>query len=381
MFKYFDGKLSQGFVALYSGRMIQLAATGIIGLFLPIFFFIKFGKISYVILYFLAGYLAYALILPWGAKVLNKIGLRRSLRVSLVFDALFYVTLFFIDKNFYTVIFFSFIFLTLSRLTFWLPYHVDFAKFTNYRNRGREIGLLGATKAILDVLMPILAGTLIGVFGYNSVFLIAIILLLSSYIPFAALPRTKEKYSWSYQTTWKRFISLKNRKMVLANMANGAENTVGIVIWPIFIWQLLGGNYFAVGSISSLIVLATILLQLFSGKYTDEINKRKLIHWGSIFYAIGWLVKIFVFTSFQIFLAGTYHSFAQIFKDNSFDTLNYEIMADHGHYVDEYTVLKEMAVQLGRSLMLAFALVLILFVGLNWVFLLAALASLFVNLL
>ena len=81
------------------------------------------------------------------------------------------------------------------------------------------------------------------------------------------------------------------------------------------------------------------------------------------------------------FFIGTYHVFTKIFKDTPFDTLNYEMMADRGHYVDEYTVLKEIAVQMGKILMLIFAILVALNFGLNWTFALAAIASLFINLM
>ena len=92
-------------------------------------------------------------------------------------------------------------------------------------------------------------------------------------------------------------------------------------------------------------------------------------------------VVVFVLTGFHIFIAGTYHLFARIFKDTPFDTLNYEILADQGHFVDEYTVIKEIAVQMGKVLMLVFAIIIASYFGLNWTFALAALASLFVNML
>src|SRR3989339_245403 len=235
--------------------------------------------------------------------------------------------------------------ITIGRILFWIPYHTDMAKFAAPNTRGRGIGLMWASKTFLSVIMPLASGFIIARFGYKHVF------------------------------------KKKNRTLILANMANGAENAVGIIVWPIFIWKLLEGDYAAVGALSSLIVVVTIVLQLMVGKYTDILNKRKIIHWGSIFYALGWVGKIFVLTSFQIFIAGAYHQFVQIFKDTPFDALNYEIMADHGHYVDEYTVLKEIAVQLGKVLIFLFILLIALNLGLNWTFVLAALASLFVNLL
>ncbi|MCK4745057.1 MFS transporter [Candidatus Parcubacteria bacterium] len=378
--KYFNNSLSSGFVALFSGRMIQFAAQGLIGLFLPIFLLTKLNyRVEYVFLYYIIGYLSYALLLPIGAQFLNKIGLRRSLRISVIFDGIFYACFFMIDKNPALFLSVSLIALFFARILFWLPFHTDFAKFTSKADRGKEVSLMWATRSFLSVVMPIAAGFLIVKFGFNLVFIIAIILYLSAGIPYLTLPRTKERFSWGVLETFKRFFSRKNRKLVLANIANGAENCVGIIIWPIFIWQLLSGDYLKVGILSSLIILIAIILQLAVGKYTDLFDKRKMLRYGTIFCAIGWIIKIFVLTSFHIFIAGAYHSFARIFKNTPFDTLNYEIMADRGHMVDEYTVLKEIAIQTGRVLMLIFAIVIALNFGLNWTFIIAAAASLLIN--
>ena len=211
--------------------------------------------------------------------------------------------------------------------------------------------------------------------------LIAIFIYLLALIPFMSLPKTKERFSWGYWETWKEFFSKKRRKVVLAYMGDGAENAVGVIFWPIFIWELLNGNYFEVGALTSLIVGVTIVLQLFVGKFTDIKNKDKLIRYGSIFYALGWIIKIFIATAFQIFITSTYHSLARIFTRTPFDTLYYESAADQGHYVDEYTVIHEMAIQFGKVILLLFALVLAPYFSIQWIFALAAISSLSMNLL
>jgi len=382
VFHYFSKHLSKGFTALFLGRLIQFAANGLLGLFLPVYLYTKFGySISSVFFWYLAGSLVYILAVPAGAKFLNRYGIRRALRTSVIFNALFIGSLYGIDYNPPLMIGLSIVFLTLFRIFFWYPYQVDFAKFTGKGDRGKDVSLIWASRSLLGVIMPIAAGWLIGNFGFQFVFIIFVIIWVLSDIPFMHLPRTREKFSWSYKKTWQKLLDKKNRRLVMAQMANGAENGVVMFVWPIFIWKLLDGDFFRVGYISSLIVFVTIILQLIIGKYVDALDKRKMLHWGSSVYALGWVAKIFVLTPFHIFAAGAYHSIAQIFKDTPFDALNYEIMADHGHYVDEYTVVREMAVHFGRVAIALLALVLILFLGLSWTFALAAVASLLINFL
>jgi MFS family permease len=163
--------------------------------------------------------------------------------------------------------------------------------------------------------------------------------------------------------------------------ADGAQNVVGMVIWPIFIYQLLNHQYFAVGAISSAIILATVILNLIMGNITDKISKRHLMKVGTALFAIGWLMKAFIQTGFQIFVISSYHSFAGVVRGIPFSTFIYEEMADQGHYIDEYTVFRDISLNTGRALMLITCFILIGFVGLNWTFVLAAIVSLFVSVL
>lgn len=169
--------------------------------------------------------------------------------------------------------------------------------------------------------------------------------------------------------------------MMITYMADGAENWIGGVLWPIFIWQLLNGEFLAVGLVSSVVTLAAVVLKLIVGDYADKFDKRKLMKWGSVLYSIGWIAKMFITTAFHIFLASTYHNFALVILRTPFDVLVYEKAADSGHYVDEYSTLREMYLHTGRILVMVIILMLLQFLPLNLVFFLAAIASLLVNLL
>jgi len=102
---------------------------------------------------------------------------------------------------------------------------------------------------------------------------------------------------------------------------------------------------------------------------------------GSILYSFGWIVKIFITSAFHIFLASTYHNFALIILRTPFDALMYEKAADAGHFVDEYSTLREMYLQTGRVIIMILILIMLNFVSINVAFFLAAMASLLVNLL
>ncbi len=382
--KYFDGKVSHGFVSLYTGKTIVMIASGLLGLFLPIFVYELFGQsFQYTALYFAFGYFLYTVFVIWGAKFLNKFGFRRSLRLSAFLGAFYYTIFYFIrEDNLVYLLPATIIILLVYRLFYWLPYHVDFAKFTSRRNRGRQIATIKATREIMGIILPIAAGFIISRFNFDVLFIMAVILFLVSAIPYLSIPRTREKFTWTFLETWKNFFSKKCRKTVLAFVAVGAEDATVIVIWPIFIFQLMEGNYLQVGALSTFIIAFTVILNLTLGHALDKkVPKEKILKLGSIFYSSGWIIKIFISTAFQIFAAGVYHNLVRIFTRMPFDTLTYESAADQGHYVDEFTVLHEIAVNLGKTAVLIIAIVSSFFFAIQWVFVLAALASIAFNLL
>jgi hypothetical protein len=61
------------------------------------------------------------------------------------------------------------------------------------------------------------------------------------------------------------------------------------------------------------------------------------------------------------------------------DALTYEQAADAGHYIDEYTVLREMSLNIGRILILVFLLILSLSFSISVSFFVAAVISLGIN--
>lgn len=381
--KYFDGKISHGFISLFINKAITNIAKGFFSVFLPIFLYVVFDLNIYcVVLYYIVSQLLYGMFVVFGTRFLNKFGFRRSLQTSMFLGALYYLELYFLNEHTAPYIIpLLLITITLWRMLYWVPYHVDFAKFSDKKNRGKEVGAIESALSVIGIASPVAAGFIISQFGYNALFIFGIVIYLSSVIPLLTIPRTRERFSWSYAETFRQFFKKENRFEVLAFIADGAESAVGVVIWPIFIFQILNGDFLKIGAISSLVVGVIVLLQLFVGKYTDKKAKEKVLKFGSIFYAFGWLFKIFIVTAFHIFIIDAFHKLTKIFLRIPFDALAYDIAADQGHYVDEFTVLREIAICLGRLMMYTFVIMLMMIVSLNWAFALAALASIALNVL
>ncbi|HEC30736.1 MAG TPA: hypothetical protein ENI66_01840 [Candidatus Yonathbacteria bacterium] len=126
---------TRGLFGLYAGRATLFISSGLLGIFLPIFFYNIFDQnFQYLILFYALGHLSYGTLVPLGAKFLNKFGFKKAIIWACLWGAIFYATLYFMEKELallFYLIPISFLTLLLFRLFYWLPYHIDFAKFTN----------------------------------------------------------------------------------------------------------------------------------------------------------------------------------------------------------------------------------------------------------
>ena len=383
-FSRFHPQFSAGMVSLYSNRLIIQFGAGLMGLFFPIFLYEYFGNAPQVMLwFFLVNFGLSAFLFSLGAKLMKPLGLKRMMIIAVFFFAAYHAMFAFVD-NFSNVWLFLGVALLINniwRVLYWTPFHTEFAEFTDQRHRGRTIAFQTSISSLVSIAVPILAAFLIATFGYDVLFLVSGAIILSSVIPLFLSQPVYEEFSFGYFETFKKLFSKKRRRMLFAYMADGADSMVGALIWPVFIFEILKGNYLEVGAISTLIILVSVVLRLVMGDLADHKSKKKLLHIGTAVYSVGWILKIFVSTAFTIFIASTFHNFALIMMRTPFDALMYEKAADAGHYVDEYTVLRDIAITLGRVVMIAAVLVLLCFVSLPFAFLLAAVAALFINMI
>ena len=162
-------------------------------------------------------------------------------------------------------------------------------------------------------------------------------------------------------------------------MAYGAENIVGFAVWPIFLFSIFDGDYLNVGAFTAVIVVISLAIEVFVGRSTDKFSPARMLKMGTGVYALGWVWKGLVETVVGVFAASTFHNIGSIMLRTPMDTLMYEQAADSGHYVDEYTVLREIALSMGRVIMVLFLILVTSYFSISTSFFIAALTSLGIN--
>jgi MFS family permease len=378
------GHRKEGFLQLFiSKRLIQGLATAMLGMFVPIFIYEMAGLQFWTVgLTYAAVSFGYVLFLIPGMQITNRLGFSRALTLGAVFSVGQFVILYFSNQaNIWYMLGPLVILMIGYRIFHWVPYHVDFTAFTQGGERGRDVSLMFATIAFMGMLGPILAGYIVQNSGYEVLFAIAIVLLTLSGVSYLFVPAVEERFTWTYKETVQHLFSPNFRNLLIGEMASGAEVIVSLIAWPIFLYTVLQGDMLSIGALSTVIVAVTIVIQLFVGKHIDGKGENKIqtLKRGSLFYAIGWIAKIFVVSAGQIFFVGLYHNVTKIFLKTPYSAILYDMSGEQGHYVDEFTVMKEMASHIGRVLALLLMVSLTFFMSIEWTFLIGVVASIAVN--
>jgi len=377
-------KKDTGFMQLFvSKHLIHGAAAALAGIFVPIFLYETTNEsFSIVGGYYALLSLLYALLLVPSMRVTNRLGFSRTLVVSGICSIVTYIILFYLTVDNLTLLLGPLaVSIVAFRLFHWVPFHTDFALFTTATKRGKQVSLSFAATAFMGALGPIAAGFIIANAGYSALFGTIIVLLVAATVSYAYVPETPTHFDWSWRETWRQFCSRRRRGLMVGEFANGAETIVNIIVWPIFLYTILNGDLFSIGVISTVIVAVTIMLQLMLGRYLDgkKADKSKTLKVGSFLYAVGWIFKIFVLSTAQVFFVGLYHNIVRIFSHTPFSAIVYDMSADQGSLVDEYTVIREMSNHLGRASALIMVAALTVFIPIGWTFLIAVAASLALN--
>lgn len=347
----------EGFMQLFvSKRLIHGLATAMLGLFVPIFLYETSGeRVEVVALFYIGASLFYVLWLVPAMWITNRVGFSRVLALGMLFAVVHYVILLYMNpENLWYLFLPAVLTVTGFRLFHWVSYHVNFALLTQSGERGKSVSLMFAAIAFMSMIGPVLGGLVIETYGFNAMFGLAIVLLMLAGVSYLFIPIAQETFTWSYADTLRQLFSPSFRDTGYLELAYGAETIMNTLAWPLFIYIVLEGNVLEVGGITALIVLVTIGIQLLVGGHIDKNKDNSVLTLkrGSLLHALGWIFKMFVLTGLHVFIVGLYHNITRIFVRTPYSTILYDASGDQGHYIDEFTVIREMANHSGRVLAL-----------------------------
>ena len=315
----------------------------------------------FAILYFL-----YSLFIPRAAQWYGQSMSRKSMMmVGMLALTASYLPFIAIPNQVTLIIALHLVFQALFRLMYWLPYQVSIAQAMQNGKRGRALAVLEIFTSIALGLSPLVGGFLIDNYGFQAMFTVGVIVLSLAIIPLFFVPQfSGDRFEIPYRHSFRILFSKHRLRFLMAHSAAGANHIGRTVFWPLFIFLLLDGQYATIGIISSAAMLVVIVLRLLTGHLLDKPkHQHRVVQTVSKLQALTWWLRALPVNAWQVFAADTAFRLVQSGNDMTYNKLVYDHLDQEEDRADEYIVIRVIALNLGRFIMLGAGLVIALWLG------------------
>lgn len=313
---------------LYLSISIRAFALSLIGIFVPIYLYQMGYTLVSIFTFYLFWSLFHVILTIPATKVSARIGLKHSMLVSIPFLIVFFMLLYTLETSRWPLQLLSF-FISVNTVLFWMSYHTDFARFSDKKNRGREIAFSKVVAIVFGALGPVVGAFVLTFMSFKILFIVVCILLGLSIVP---LFFTEDVHEPS-EVSLKDFFKGQKRENVLAFVSNGIESRLGMAIWPLFIFLFIfNGKYLSLGLVSSFAMAVSLFSNFFIARMANA-RPRTTLKFGSALNAVVWAAKSFVVTPVQVFFVDALYGVSQTAIHIPFDTLTYDKARKNRHII------------------------------------------------
>ncbi len=374
-----------GLSAVYLASSIRTFALSLLGIFTPLYIYqtlensqafttrtgILLGIIGYYIIHRLTLLLINIPASYFIAEV--KGGFRKSMLLSNILRALNLLLLIFAKNNPWLLLPASVIGGALIPF-YWIPYHLIFVEDGKERSFGKQISAVSILNNAAAVVAPLVGGLVISFVGFETLLVVVLFLVVASTFPIFSMRHHERHFVPPLSMIIQDFFGKKFRKDLVAFVGAGAENVGAGIVWPIFLFALVG-SFVGLGALTSGVTLVSLLIVWRLGKKVDKGDKRKMLKVGAYSQSALWGARALVQTVPQAFVVQAAARIAGEFLWLPFDAIVYANASAGNPF--EYIILREWALNLGRLLTLVLMAVLLL-AGFGWLssFALAAVGAL-----
>lgn len=281
----------------YLNGMMRALVFALVGIFTPIFIF-KLEGLGWVF-----GYYILLRIVTLGAaipasKLIEKIGFRRSIVISVVFLAIMLSSLLLAEKN-HLWIWGAAIVAGLNIPFYWIARSSAISQDGVREKIGAQMGWMSSVEQLATMLGPLTAGLIVTYWGFEVLFGLALLILVVSVVPLWQLPHHTHKNGASWRGFWYWVTNKRYFHNAVGIGARAVDDYSISVLWPLAIFGI-GVKTDLLGGVFSLVALVALGVRIMIGKLFDRLHARGdysdewMFGLGAGGSAILWLVRIVV---------------------------------------------------------------------------------------
>jgi len=325
---------------LYACISLKSLGRGMINIFIPIYLY-KIGfSLSMIFIFFALISLFHAAGAFPAGKLAAKVGFKHAILMSIPLLIIAYVFLYTIETYNWPLIIPAGL-IGIHNAIFWTSYHIDFSKWSKSKDRGKSVGFAGMLVYLFAVGGPFIGGLILATLGFNILFIIVSLILISSAIPLFFThdyyESTDIKLSHVFQHSKKDFLSF---------FGHGVETGVGEVLWPLFIFISIKESFTLLGSVASLSLLFSAGVVLLIG-FVADFRRRLILSLGSVFHGMVWISKMFIGTPAGLFTTDALHGITKSMSHTPYAAIIYDKSNQTNRI--EFLVAREVTFHLSRT--------------------------------
>ena len=330
---------------LYFAVVLKSLALSMVGIFVPVYMYTELNfSLNQLSYFFLVWALLFALLTPIVAKIAAKFGLKHMIVASVPFEILFVALLVLMKTHDISYIYAAIVY-TFAGAFFWTGFDIEFAKVSDKKKRGSEVGFLFFAITLAGIIGPFFGGLILTFLGFNVLFYVFTFLLIIGAVPLLGSHDDYEEVSFSLVHIFKK----EYAKDMLAFSGLGSRAVAAVIFWPLFIFIMLGG-YMELGILATGAGLITALFSFYVGKLSDRKGRKKILDIGAIIHSITWAVRLFAYTFFQLFVVELISGLSFVLASIPFNSMFYDKMGKRNKV--EYLIFKEIGFTVGKVITL-----------------------------
>ena len=347
-FHYHHGRLTE-LKRVFMAHTLASVGSSLVSIFVPIFL-LKSGYSFPEVMVFLMAQNLSGLIFQYPVtKIVSRIGANRGMAIGLFFAALYFLSLLTLSTYHWPLIMVASLW-GIDRDFYWLSMHADFSKARAQEKAGSQISALTSIITFAHGLTPAIGGILATSLGIGWVYAVAISLLLLATLPLLRSPevtkiRPTSLRNLDYKRIWRDPAS---------NFFNGITTTAEMVIWPLIIFFIVQ-SYAAVGVLSSIVIVASIIVAMYVGKREASRGEKHYLRRGLALETVTNTLRVIASNAGHIFGINLVNGVSRSLYTTPYMTRYYRHADEEPRL--EYISLMEMGNQLGGVTVLMIMLI------------------------
>jgi len=280
---WYNAKMSE-LGELYISMTLKTFAFSMIGVFVPIYLYQLGFSLQTIALYYSMYFIFRAPFNYLAGELTAKYGPKHVMSYAYVLTLVYLgmlMTIQYFNWSLWAIAFFA----SVSISFFFIGYHVDFSRIQVSKAVGSELSHVYLLQKVASAVGPLLGGLLAMTFGMHVVIGVSIVFILLAILP---LMMTREPMLARERMSFKDLPIRKEFRNIVSFGAVGVGRQLTLSLWPLYIAVFIFSEniYGMVGFVTSISVVASILMAKMIGSLIDNHKGGALVQYSTLFLTV-----------------------------------------------------------------------------------------------